>query len=139
MIAQILTFYDNSNFVFLISPKRKLDFINFHFVFFSISILFPAFPSLLTTLSPRFPAFPPWFHVFLSIFPSFPPLFPAFLPHFQHSPHSVPQFPIPDFIDSLPNRTFELLYDIVKLSILIALNKGAFEKTAHVCFDLRED
>ena len=139
MIAQILTFYDNSNFVLLISPKRKLDFINFHFVFFFISILFPTFPPLLTALSPRFPAFPPWFHAFLSRFPSFPPLFPAFLPHSPHSPHSVPRFPIPDFIDSLPNRTSELLYNIVKLSILIALNKGAFENAAHMCFDFRDD
>ena len=78
LIKQILTFYDNSNFVlflfFSISAKRKLDFINFRFIF-SISV------------PPRFSAFPPRFSAFSPKFPAFPPLFPAF-------PRLLPAFPL---------------------------------------------
>ena len=104
------------SFLFSIQQKRRLDFINFYFVF-PISILFPAFP-------PRFHAFLPYSWHFQSDsphsypilhIPRIPSQIPAFPPPFPHShpyslqshpysphfPHSVPRFPITAFTDSL--------------------------------------
>ena len=121
LVKQVLTFYDNSNFVFFFSFKKKrtLGFINFFFVFFCFySILCPAFPPLFPAFPPWFSAFPPWFPTFPRWFPAFSPPFPGFPPHSphshldsprshpdsprsHHSPHSVLRFPIPAFTDSL--------------------------------------
>ena len=65
LIKQILTFYDNSNFVFFFNfrKKRKLDFINFFFLFFLF--LFYSIPRIPTpiphvpTLIPRIPTLIP--------------------------------------------------------------------------------
>ena len=127
-----LTFYDSSKFVFFfnLSEKRKLDFINFDFVFF-ILVLLPAFPPLFSAFPLIVSAFPSWFPAFPPLFPHYhtdsprsPPdfphshsSFPTFPhshpdsqhshpyslhshPHSPHSPHSVPRFLIAAFTDS---------------------------------------
>ena len=127
----MLTFYDNSNFAvfffFNVREKRKLDFINFFFAFFPISIPFssrhshPYFPHFhpysphshpdspyshpdSPHSKPRFPAFHPGSpHSHFDSphpHPNFPRSYPDSL-RSDHSPHSVPRFPIPAFTYSL--------------------------------------
>ena len=69
-IKQILTFYDNSNFVcfFLFPLKNRIGFFNFHFGF-SISIYSPHF------------------------LPDYPHSHPDFPHSHPDSPHSHPNFP----------------------------------------------
>ena len=131
-----LTFYDNSKLVFFqLSEKRKLDFINFHFVF-CISVLLLAFPPLFPTFPPRFPAFPPLFH-------AFPPWFPAFPPHSLHFPHFHPgsQRSHPHSPHSHPNSLHSHPYSLHSHSnshiLLILFPDSPFWllQIAGVCFD----
>ena len=100
LIKQILTFYDNSNFVyFSISTRRNLNLINCHFCFNSIpsiptpiphiSTQIPHIPTLIPcipTLTPRIPTPIPQISTPFPTFPTFPLLFPAF-------PTPFPAFP----------------------------------------------
>ena len=115
-------------FLFQFRKKRKLDFINFFFVFFSISIpfytphshpdsphphpysgiptlipriytLIPRIPNPISRILTPFPAFPLWFLAF-PVFPTFPTPFPAFPPWF---PAFWPWFPaFPPWFPALP-------------------------------------
>ena len=86
---QILTFYDNSNFVLFFRKKRILDFINFFFVFFYFCYIL-------------FLAFSLWF-------PAFPPLFPYF----------HPDSPIPTLIPRIPTLILRIPTHIPRIPILV--------------------
>ena len=119
---QILTFYENSDFVFffLISAKRGIGFYKLSFCFFCfnyiprISTLIPHIVTQIHRIPTPFPTFlaflavPPRFPTFPFPFPAFLLLFPAFPPHSPHSPHSVPRFPIPALTDSRFNVWFQV-------------------------------
>ena len=101
-------------FLFQFRKKRKLDFINFFFVFFLFLFhSIPRIPTLIPRIPTPIPAFPPWFPACTLSFLAFPTPFPAFSPHsphshsdsshspyFQHSqphsPHSHHDFPHSD-------------------------------------------
>ena len=111
------------SFSFSVSAKRKLDFINFHFVF-SILILFPAFPFWFPTFPPAyqtitlwFPTFPPWFPVLAPWFPAFPPLLPAFRPLSPYSPHSLTDFRH-SYPDSSHSHPCYLHFTIPRISLI---------------------
>ena len=104
-IKQILTFYDNSNFVcfFLFPLKNRIGFFNFHFGF-SISTYSPHFlPDYPHShpdsphSHPNSPHSPPDSP---HPYPDSPHYHPG-SPHLHHFLHSVPRFPIPVFTDSL--------------------------------------
>ena len=82
LIKQILTFYDNSNFVFFLSISVKKENWTLQ-TFFVFSFSFPLYSPHSQPDSPHshplFSAFPPPFPAFPA-FASFPLLFPAFPP-----------------------------------------------------------
>ena len=87
------------SFIFSAFSKRKLDFINFHFVFPTL-IIFPTVPPLFSRIPTCTPRFLPWFPALAP-----PPHSLHFHPYSLHSPHSVSWFHIPAFADS-PYRRF---------------------------------
>ena len=95
------------SFIFSVFSKRKLDFINFHFVF-STLIIFPTAPPLFSCIPTCTPRFLPWFPAFPRRFPALalPPHSLHFHPSSLNSPHSASWFPIPVFADSPYRRLF---------------------------------
>ena len=91
-------------FLFQFRKKRKLDFINFFFVFFFY------FYSIL------YPAFPPWF-------PASPPLFRHSHPDSPHvhsySSHSQPHFPHSHPIPRIPTMISRILTLIPRIPTVI--------------------
>ena len=78
-------------FLFQFRKKRKLDFINFFFVFFLFLFhSIPRIPTLIPRIPTPIPAFPPWFPACTLSFLAFPTPFPAFSPHSPHSHHDFP-------------------------------------------------
>ena len=123
---------------------RETKFIiltSLQFFNLSFSLLFHVISAAILKFPPWFPASPRWFptfFVFLPRFPASPRWFstPAFPSHFSHShpyslhfSHSVPQFPILTFTDSLLS-SYSLIIYFRKIVGLLQMRTFSFFTTA---------